>query len=328
MALPLVRPRADGRLEQVGAFEEERPLLREEQREPLVGRDLGLVRLQLREVGVRRNVDRHARRHGQSSRRAQAEIDRIGRVRAGRHGNPLEEPCYTKPFQAGDAAALGQEAGSQLLGTRAVDANPVAPQRHPRVLFIEMLDLPQDVQAPSPARSSLVSQRLERDGDLDGVAARPEAAGRLHHQVDREVRLAAVHHDPVLLDAQGVHHHDVGAPPVVERIEVEADRVVVADGVPPGQRRPDATGLVVRQDRDVERLGGVGEPDLRRVRRLSIVAGMDLAEAGERRRLRPGLVLERAVDDGWVGDGRHHHRGRLSSARQSGRQEHDADRQA
>src|SRR6266513_6033416 len=45
------------RVEEVEAFEEERPLLREEDREAPVRRDLRDVRLDLREIGVERHVD-------------------------------------------------------------------------------------------------------------------------------------------------------------------------------------------------------------------------------------------------------------------------------
>jgi hypothetical protein len=47
----------DGRLEQVDLFEEERTLLRVEERKPLVDADLHDVGLDLREVGVQRRVD-------------------------------------------------------------------------------------------------------------------------------------------------------------------------------------------------------------------------------------------------------------------------------
>src|SRR5205085_7181664 len=69
------RARVDGlnrRLKEVYAFEEERALFGEEDREALVGRDHWLIGFDLREVRVDREVERHVR--GEAELDAQAGI--------------------------------------------------------------------------------------------------------------------------------------------------------------------------------------------------------------------------------------------------------------
>ena len=83
------------RREQLDALEEERPLLGEEEGEALVGRDLRHVRLDLREVGVDRGVERRVGGRASTSRR--------GRRRP-RRSSVVERRCRAPPLGRADLA--------------------------------------------------------------------------------------------------------------------------------------------------------------------------------------------------------------------------------
>ncbi len=144
-----------------------------------------------------------------------------------------------------------------------------------------------------------VANRLERDSDLDDVPVRGRRPLRVHDDVDVVVLALRLSEHTVRLHAEWVEEENVRAALVVEGVEVDADIIVVEDLVALRNRRADLVGFVVEAaERDEEGLAVVTEQNLGPLRRLDVVARLNLKEVLEDHSLAPNLVVEFAVDDG------------------------------
>ncbi len=142
------------------------------------------------------------------------------------------------------------------------EASAISRDRHPRIgLVIEALDHALEMYAPQHVLPCFVTQRLERNRDLDDVTVFSELAFRLHHDVDAEVFVFSFGVDAVGLDAEGVEEEFVSAALIVESVEEHAHVVVVEDVVTFGECGKHFVGFVVGVETDVEKLGVVTDED-------------------------------------------------------------------
>src|SRR5262249_28665477 len=152
------------RCEELDPLEKERPLLRKEKLEALVdGHEAG-VGLNLTEIRIHGRVDRQVRE-------AEARVHTAARIRrlpdeaagrglanagagAGDEGLPVRPDAAIEIVQAVQNARLRQKARAR-------------PDFGPRILMAGALDLSAHVESPALRSVPLVSQRLERNADLD-----------------------------------------------------------------------------------------------------------------------------------------------------------------
>jgi hypothetical protein len=285
-------------LEEIDALQEERALLLEEERETLVRGHHGRVRLHLREVRVERHVQRGVRREAQLRRQpgihVEGAVHEALRTRAAlpasgarRHQarDDLQRTLGGEVVEARDVPGLGQE-------TRLP-----AHQRPPGVLLVvQPLDASQHVHAPAAPVPGFVAQGAEGHRDLDRVALAGQQTLRLHDHVHAVVRLAALRPDAVLLDAQRVEGQQVGAAPVVERVQEDTHVVVVQHRVARRDAGAYAAPLVRRPHADVQGAPVVPETHLGRVRRRRVVARLRLHERRQAGALAPRRFREEPVD--------------------------------
>ncbi len=188
------RPRVDERVrhvEPIRALDEERTLLRIEQREPFVGRDLRRVGFDLREVGPHRAVQHEvaAERpaHVAAELRRGRVVPRVHRRRTARRSIHrvrrlrihLDDLSVSHAGEIGQRARLRDERRRRSLG------------RRPRLLVAVVLHVAVDLQSPPLRRPQRIAQAAERNPDLDFVARFGDAAVRLprrSRRSDRSVR--------------------------------------------------------------------------------------------------------------------------------------------
>ncbi len=163
-----------------------------------------------------------------------------------------------------------------------------------------------EVRAPALLRLVGEAKARERKRDLHLIAALGHAALRVPDRVEADVlRLAPLRHAQVALNAERVDEELIAGGEIAIRIEHDAEVVVAEDVVALAKRRADLRGVVVGDEGDVEVLVVVRDPRFRLDRRCDLVARPDLAEVAELRRLRPGRVIELAVDLDLARDARH-----------------------
>ena len=180
-------PRVDQvvrRVEQLGAVEKERTLLREEQRAARIERELAGVGLDLREVRVDRAVQRQVRRHAPAHVAAELRPAGVvapavaGRRAVGVRRRDRIEIEHQAAAQVGEAVERARLREERALG---------AQRRRPAVLVAAALHAAQDVERPRLHAVGGEAQRLERDRDLDLVAVVGQPPLRLEDVVGREV---------------------------------------------------------------------------------------------------------------------------------------------
>ena len=178
-------------------------------------------------------------------------------------------------------------------------ARSIARQRHPRDLLVPIAaDEALHVQSPRRRLSASIAQRRERDRGFDRVAVGVDGSLRVDHEVHGEIGLGpALGVDAIGLNAVRIEEDVVRAPPIVKRIEIHADDVVVGNRVAAGECGAHVAGGIVGAEREIERAAVVADQDLGRLRRLEVVAGLDLAELAEPRRPAPHLLVKVSVDD-------------------------------
>ena len=182
--------------EQPGVLQEERPLLGEEQVEP-VQVDLLLVHLDLREVGVVGQVEREAGRHAVLQVGAQVPEQRGAAVgvapqRLAEHVRVQLEVARRRHLQPPQLARQRQPVQVEL-----------ARQRRPVRLLVPVPDVALEVEAPRLRGARRVAQRAERDRELGGPAAVGDLRCHLPDAVPVQVEAAA---RAALLPALGALH--------------------------------------------------------------------------------------------------------------------------
>jgi hypothetical protein len=255
-------------------------------------------RLDLGEVGVHRHVEGHVRgdapAHGDPGLGIfvgglEGLVECGARLGAagGHRGHHLQVVARVHPGEPGDGVELADEAVEALV----VVGRAQLVDDRARVV-------PHGEEAPGllvggPGEAEL----LEGDGHLHPVAVVGDAAGGGPDRVPGVVlRVVDVAHHRIELHAEGVDPEVEGPAPVAERVDEEADRVVVEGGVPVGEIGADACRLrVVGAEGDVETLVVEGDQRLGLDRRGGVVPGQPLVGDRDRRGALPGRLVEHAV---------------------------------
>ena len=304
--------------EEPRVLEKEGPLLREEQVEP-VEVDLLVVHLDLREVGVVRQVEGEARGHAVLQVRPDvseprgAGVDIASQGLSEHVGVQLEVP-RRRHLQA-----------AQLAGQRQPVQVELARQRRPVRLLVPVADVALEVDAPRLDGARRVAQGAERDGEL----GRPRDVGDLRRHLphavpvqvepapraalllaagpldeaaaDASAALALVGELPVVLEPGRVRpEHEpvllvaVGVEDDLEAVGLDQRRVAAGVG------DDDGGGIANEADHpEVDRLVGVDDAHLGELRRRLALVGGVLAEPGLRGRGGPDRLAQHvAVDDG------------------------------
>src|SRR6185369_6086047 len=110
------------------------------------------------------------------------------------------------------------------------------------------------MRAPKSSFAGFESQRLERNRDLNFESGFVNDAFGFHQQVDAEVFTASFTDDAVALNAEWIEEDLEGFTFVVERVEHEADVVVLKNVVALRDCRADFVGFVGGFECDVEKL--------------------------------------------------------------------------
>src|SRR6185369_332368 len=299
--------RGDRRLKDIDAFEEERTLLRKEDRKTLVCCYDELIRFHLREIRIDREVDCYPRAGDELRCQSEIESDRLihhaalivytwgptkrrheaAVLRNRRTRNQLDRALDGDSFETCQMARLAQVA---------VDA---ARHWHPRIeLVLETLDATEEMRAPEFSFAGFEAQRLERDRDLNVEARLMTDALRIHQEIDAEIFATSLGDDAVALNTEWIEKDLEGFALVVERVEHEADVVVIEDVVAFGHGRANLVGLVNGFESDVEELRIEADQDFRRFRRWCVVAGLNLVEVFQHCGFLPDFFVELAVDRG------------------------------
>ena len=320
--------RLDGRVEQVDAFQKERPLLGIEECESRVHGELRDVGFDLGEVGVDRPVDREAcaRRplHVDPGVELRGLVHEAGR-RVGRVAG------HARLFRS-------DERGRDEVGRRGKSGDPghlpgpadeaiAAARDRARMNGVPVLArvVPPDEDSPRLRVRLRVPERRERDPELGLPPLGRHAGGRVVEEVRGEVLVPVrvVEHG-VALDPARVHPQLHGRPPVVPGVEQDRDVVVGTDDVVPVHvRGPDLPRLrVVALHRDVEVPVVVRHPGRRLHLRRHVVARIGFPEHVDDRGTFPARVPEIAVYGHRAGGPRHGNRRRKTRLR-PGRQGSD-----
>ena len=143
-----------------------------------------------------------------------------------------------------------------------------------------------------------VADAFQRNPHFDRVALVVDPAGAVPDHVHAEIFLVAGE-PAVPLDAQGIDVEGVEGLLVVERVQVDADEVVVYDVVPPGDRGLDLVRLVVETaEGEIEVLPVVGH-DRDGLFGLLLPHDRDEdLEIRDARGFRPDGIIQEAVDHG------------------------------
>jgi hypothetical protein len=290
---PAVEQAEPGR-EQIGALEEERPLLRQVG----LGRrqvEHDLIGLDRAEIRVDRAVEGQRRREAELEIGADvaALIAAVERILAVAEHEParvvdqrLGEPLGAQPGDTVDRAVVRDLA---LGGAR---------HEGPLVDLAAALQIAPDLE-PERVDVAVVAQRDQRDLEL----GRPALVVARRHRVPPAVPVGAhvgvVEPDAVELHAGRVDLEVIRAGLVVLRADVDGDLVAVDVAVAPGQPADDLLGVRVEAaHRDVDRVVIVQHAQLGLLgRRLGLVREV-LRESGLEPRVLPGRVVELAVDVG------------------------------
>ena len=296
----------------VGALEEERPRLGKEECELVVDVELDRVRLDLREIRVRRHVGGHVRRD--SPARGQPCVAGRPAFQPVRSGRPLVRPRRCHRRQQLDIASRHHPVESlDLLFLAQVAVGAAQPRKQADVVALRPGIAAHPVDAPGlfSATGVLKTKLVEGNRDFDFVAGVRDAARRIH------------------LHAERVDEELVGSPFVVEGVEHHPDEVVVPGIVPVGEPRPYTQRIrIVALEADEEPRVVVRQEHLGTDRRPDVLSRPDLVEQFQRERVGPGLLHDAAVNDNFGGRGRHRVRTvgsrlRADRPRHCGEQERD-----
>src|SRR3989442_10122474 len=221
----------DRRVEEIRALQEERSLLGKKERESGVHGELGDVRLDLREVGIPRGIERQVGADAPPEVHAERGINGAARERAVGHLGAkvgpacrngrveLDVPSRRDPLEAGHFVRLAQEARVVAIAGRRLD-----PMTHTAGIGA--------LQNESPglhASRAGEPERLEGDRDLYGVALVIDAPGRAPDRVPRPVlEPLGGAEQRIRLAAQRAHAELESAPLIVEWID-DDDEVIVED---------------------------------------------------------------------------------------------------
>ena len=308
-------------VEELEPVQKEGPLLRIEQREALVEQHLPDIGFHLGEVGVEGAVEGEVLPEPPAHVAAQLAVRAIvipapaqladAVDPSGGAGCHLEHQPALQPAQADERAALRQKVGTG------------PDRRRPGVLVARVLHSTQHVDAPGLLVAVLIAQALERNPDLDLVAALVHPAARLEDVIGIEVDVAVERaHAPesaagrggaarapaerraaraVLLHAERVNAEQERDLPVVVGVEEDLDVIFAADIVAVGVGGADHVAVQLPgDDAEVDRVAPVPDPDFGGLFGGPAVDRLILGEVGEARGLGPGRLVETAVD----GDGR------------------------
>ncbi len=300
--------RLDRRLQQVHVLEEERPLLRIEEGEPLVDRDLGRVGLDLREVGIDRRI--HDRVGIRQPLRVEADLAQRRRVVVGRAVRPVVLRVRHRAVGREHPVRALREAGDALDRRRVAEKAARAARNAHAVELIVAIARERAVEREGPVLRILlgIAQRRQGDRHLGVPGGGADPSGGLPEVVRPEVlRERPLEEDGVRLDA--------GRPdPEVDRrvvlvLDVEEDPdvvLIVVDAVAVDVRSPELRDVRVGAlERDVEELVVVPDPGHGLDRRRRVVAGIDLVGERHHGGLAPAGIREVAVDLDRGGDPRH-----------------------
>ena len=286
--------------ERVGAREEERALLREEGLERREVEHDG-VGLDLPEVGQDRQVERQLVRHGDLG----VEAARDGgvpavheRARAGHGlGGAVTHAAELEGAQL--PGALGAQVGEIVDAPEQGDvAAGAAREERPVVGLLARLDEAPHLEAPVLERQRVEAQHVERDAELDGVAARRVGGLALPDGVPVRRVVEVVEVDGVAEHAGGVDAEVEGAHAVAAAVDVEPDPVRGELGVAPHEPLDDGRVDLLAVDADVDRVVVVEDPHLRALAGRRALVGEVLGEGVGGHGAAPGRIVELAVDLG------------------------------
>ena len=297
-------------MKQLAPLEEERPLLRKEERLAWIERELAGIRFDLRVIGLDRAVQSEVVGDAPPHVPADLRVARVVGVAArggvtgglpGGLGIDVHDQATVHAREADQVSRLSNERGAG------------AARRKPRVLEAGMLHLPDDVETPVLRLLGLIAETLERDPHLDFVTPRRQAAVRLEDVIRTQVRLLApddraadeaarrdvgpLDQRAVTLHAQRVDREHQRLLAVVECAEQNLHIVVAKDLIAVGERRGGTAMQLVGANPEVDGVARVPDQDLRRVDGRNTVVRRVLREAGQERGVRPCRIPEIAVDD-------------------------------
>ena len=298
-----------GELEDVLALEKEGTQLRKEERVALVDVDLRLVRFDLREVGVRREVG------GQVRRDAVLDVD--ASLRVGSLPHPVPRRAVERSVLNGGEGREDLEVAARRQVRHPFEhahlrheALHVTRHRRPDdVLLVLPLHLARHLEAPAVLRAGRllrVADALERDRHLCRVAVIDDLGAAVEERLPRPVgdrdrpatEIGRVD-DPVALHVVGVEVEVVGPLLIHERVEVDGHQVVLPSRVAvDAVRTQDAGILVVQVEPEIDAVAVVGDVDLGPLGRGHAIEGRLLHELRQERRLEPRLVIQPAIDLG------------------------------
>jgi hypothetical protein len=278
----------------IRALEEERALLREDEREATVDVDLQRVGLDLAEVGIVRGVKDQRARDAQLQVAARLLL-RLVVPRSGAAG--VEQLARVEP--RAEHVRLERQLAA---AARAVQAVEVGALQHDRSRLADAVERPcrdlvprrqlaahPDAPRPASCRDAEDAERHRQLGGPLGVAA---SRRRIPHAIPFEVGVGG--QDAVHLHAVGVDAEDVRALAVAVGVHVHRDVVAVQHAVARGEARvglplrlaPDAEHQPVAVAQHAHGGGFVGGFALARRHEL---------ELARHRRRGPGGLVERAV---------------------------------
>ncbi len=284
--------------EDVGPLQEERALLREEQRE---ARQVGAARvhLGLGEVGV--DGQRAEQVRAEPLRDVHARLKRP--IDVGVRRRDAAARCDGRPDRQAQAQVESRQA-SQFAGAARLRHLVVPAPAGPAVRLLQALDAALDVEVPG-GQSRLEAQRRNWDADFQHPAAGVPARRRLPQPVPvRVLALAAGVHQRVVARAAGIHGEDVPRAPVPKGVEHDLHVIFVLQRPVArlGERHDAGRFGILAANPDQQRLR-IGQDSHRRSRRRR-GARRRLAhrEVLDCLRLLPRRLVESAVEANRAGD--------------------------
>ncbi len=302
-------------LEQPRPLQEELAFLRVEETEAIQV-DLDVVRLDLREIRIHRQVQGEGRRNAVLDVNPEIPRERILEVRGHQVGTcllgardhiglDLDVVAATDVLQPAQEAVPGN-------GRHGVERMPVLQaDGRPEGAFVLPVDHPGEHQAEREIIPVGEAKLPERDGDLHGPSFLVYHRLGFEHRIPRE----SVYGDRLVLDGrivlgpEGVHLEQVRVLPVEIGIETDIGMVVLVVAAAPLQvLRPDQVGFPIPEsESEIQKIAVESDRYLRPLgRRLSVVRPA-LDELRNGLDALPGLVIQPAVDRGRLvhEDGRH-----------------------